>query len=94
MYRIALSKDFESNLLDIVKYYSDINLKFAMQFDLEIRTINKNLELNPLMYSIRHKSVRRVNLKKFPFCIFYSIDGDEVFILDILHQNRDPVFWP
>jgi hypothetical protein len=56
MYRIVLSGDFKSNLLDIVKYYSYINLKFGVQFDLEIRTINKNLALNPLMYTISHKT--------------------------------------
>jgi len=33
---------------------------------------------------------RRVLVQRFPFCLFYRLDGDGVILIACLHAARDP----
>jgi plasmid stabilization system protein ParE len=43
----------------------------------------------PLIYSTRFSNVRRLNLERFPYGIFYVVKSDEIQVLGILHVSRD-----
>jgi len=34
--------------------------------------------------------MRRANLNRFPYSLFYVIDGDAVNVLSCFHQHREP----
>lgn len=48
----------------------------------------------PLMYPAVHGDVRRALLRRFPFSIFFIVEGPRVFVLAIHHQRRDPASRP
>ena len=37
--------------------------------------------------------VRRKLLRKFPYSLIYSVVGEEIRILAIMHQRRRPFYW-
>jgi len=37
--------------------------------------------------------VRRTPLRKFPYSLIYSVAGEEIRILAIMHQHRRPFYW-
>ena len=39
------------------------------------------------------KDHRRVNLKVFPFCVAYAVEGDLVWILAVAHGYRRAGYW-
>ena len=39
------------------------------------------------------KHVRRYNLRKFPFFIVYSFDGDKLFFGALVPSRSDPLLW-
>ena len=43
----------------------------------------------PLFYSVRFANVRRLNLERFPYSIFYVVTAHEIRVLAILHGSRD-----
>lgn len=53
---------------------------------------------SPLTYQRVRGEVRRVVLRRFPYLLFYFIDGEvepqEVVVLTFLHERRSPDRWP
>jgi plasmid stabilization system protein ParE len=51
------------------------------------------LEMNPKIHAKVFKDVRKAVVKRFPFCIYYTIEGDRVFILSVFHTRQNPAKW-
>jgi hypothetical protein len=56
----------------------------------ELLRIEGHLSLNPALYQRVEGDVRRANLRRFPYGLFYVIDGRTVSILACLHLHRRP----
>ena len=41
------------------------------------------------LYAVRFADVRRLNLARFPYGVFYVIREPEVWVLAVLHGSRD-----
>lgn len=52
------------------------------------------IEQVPGMFGRVHGEVRRANVSRFPYAVFYRIDPKSVVVLTILHTARDPKLWP
>lgn len=39
-------------------------------------------------------NVRRAVLRRFPYFLFYALEGGEVVILGCIHQQRSSIHWP
>jgi plasmid stabilization system protein ParE len=94
MYSIKYSNRFEKSLISVLDYYEVINTELPVLFEADLKHAEKIICSFPLFYGIRYKEVRRYNLVNFPFCIFYTIKNKSIKVLTILHQTRDPKFWP
>lgn len=56
----------------------------------ELLRIEGHLSLNPALYQRVEGDVRRANLRRFPYGLFYIIDGPTVWVLACLHLHRRP----
>jgi plasmid stabilization system protein ParE len=45
---------------------------------------------NPLMYRKVHGEFRRGLLKKFPYAIYFRIEGNKVIVFGLFHSARNP----
>jgi plasmid stabilization system protein ParE len=45
---------------------------------------------NPLVYPKVHREFRRRLLRRFPYAIYFRIEGDRVVVLGLFHCARDP----
>jgi plasmid stabilization system protein ParE len=36
---------------------------------------------------------RRCRLKRFPYSVVYTLDGDEILVLSVAHQHRKTNYW-
>lgn len=59
-----------------------------------IDDVFEHLSSRPLMYPAVHGEVRRALLRRFPFSVFFIVEGSRVFVLAIHHQRRDPASRP
>ena len=37
--------------------------------------------------------IRRCLVSRFPYALIYRIDGNELFVLAVMHQHRKPSYW-
>ncbi|NOT82278.1 MAG: type II toxin-antitoxin system RelE/ParE family toxin [Gallionella sp.] len=54
----------------------------------------KRLEQAPLLYAEVIPNVRRALLPRFPYGLFYTVRGNLIQVLAVLHDARHPKRWP
>lgn len=91
-FQVSLTSEAEEDLSKIVDWYDSIDTKITDRFlnDFE-KTINI-LSKTPFIYQEHFLFIRKSNLSKFPFKIFYVADeiDYETKIIAILHEKQDP----
>ena len=63
--------------------------EFARSLESAINRIARNPFAAPAVF----QNVRRVLLKRFPYSVFYTVDGNNLLILSSLHTRRAAVDW-
>ena len=48
---------------------------------------------NPRRYPRIHGEIRRAVTPRFPFGVFYLMEGDAVVVVAVMHASRDPARW-
>ncbi len=48
---------------------------------------------NPEMYPKVHFQKRRAIVRRFPYCIYYEFEENELRILSVFHSSRNPETW-
>jgi len=74
---------------EAVNWYEDqqpgLGLEFAADYLLHYRLLASDAQL----YAVRFADVRRLNLDRFPYGLFYVIRPPEIWVLAVLHASRD-----
>jgi plasmid stabilization system protein ParE len=91
-YYVRFSESAERNLAEVVTWYHEQSPQLASDFEQQTRITFTMLREHPLGYTFLRNPVRRVNLRVFPYSIFYEVNGKEILVLAILHQSRYPQF--
>ncbi|HEY5041990.1 MAG TPA: type II toxin-antitoxin system RelE/ParE family toxin [Verrucomicrobiae bacterium] len=77
-----------ADLQSAYDWYEDQLLGLGGEFRVEFLRAYRKLN-QPLLYAVRFANVRRLNLDRFPYGIFYVVKPDEVRVLAVLHASRD-----
>ncbi len=70
-------------------WYEDQCPGLGLEFAEDFRRAYHRLRQDPLLYAIRFAGVRRLNLDRFPYGIFYAVKPEEIRVLAVLHASRD-----
>ncbi len=90
-FEIIISKKAQAEMENALDYYSEINTELSNKFFTEITECYQNLAKNPY-FEIRYKNYRAIQLRKFPFLLFYVVEEDknQIKILSCFHTSRNP----
>ena len=89
-YRISYKPLARAESADAYDWYAQPTIKMGAGFRTDIRRTESFLKTNPTIYAKVDGNIRRAVLSKFPYSLFYTIDGDTVTVLSCFHQNREP----
>jgi len=93
--RFKLSPVAKSDVLDITDYYTEISPELAERFVDELEAALHGLCFQPGVGSRRYahfladRSLRMWQLDRFPFLLFYRVDGQMLDVVRVLHERRD-----
>ena len=79
--------------LSATKWYEDHRHGLGTEFEVACRAAIALIEQHPLSFPVVHGEIRRVVLRRFPYTIFYRAREDELLIVAIMHERRDPRRW-
>jgi len=96
MYNVILTRDAQTDRLEIMDWYEVILSSLAQEFYEEVSQKVQNVVAKyPKIARVAHKNARKLPLNRFPYNLVYVIDETkkEVQILAIVHDRRDPRVW-
>lgn len=87
--RVLLRQEAENDLAAAYDWYESrvtgLGQRFLEYLDIAMRS----LEWRPLMHRDVWPGVRRALTDRFPYSVYFQIQGDHIEIIAILHQSRD-----
>jgi len=83
----------EQELFEAIYWYENKRKGLGEEFMLCIEASFERIMRQPETYPFVYKNIRRVLVKRFPYCVFYTIHKNEIAILAIFHAHRDPNQW-
>jgi len=78
-----------ADLSDAINWYEDQQPGLGLEFAADFLSHYRQLVSDSQIYSVRFASVRRLNLDRFPYGLFYVIRTPEIWLLAVLHASRD-----
>ena len=91
--KLRLTLAAEANIDIVLSWYRERGRDLAGQFMAEFDRCLESIERNPLSFAKVHLDIRRILLRRFPYCVFFIATEDEVVVLACLHGHRDPKIW-
>lgn len=92
-FRLRLRPEAEADIAGGYRWYRARAARLASDFLDELGRALSAVSDHPGAHPSLHKKVRRALVRRFPYAIFYIVEGDEVVVLGIFHQARDPRRW-
>ena len=83
----------EIELLDAARYYEIQAPGLGIDFLDKIEFAVEDIRAHPKRWPVIRFNIRRRLIHRFPYCILYRIDSDEIVILAIMHLHRHPSYW-
>ena len=78
-----------ADISEAVNWYENqqpgLGLEFAVDFLYHYRQLVRDAQL----YTVRFADVRRLNLDRFPYGLFYVVCASEIWLIAVLHASRD-----
>jgi len=92
-YRIENQPIVDSDVEAAFEWYEGEEPGLGYEFLDEVRATYLRIQDGPLKYQVLRSDVRRALTKRFPYAVYFSIEGDAVVVLAVLHAARNPAEW-
>jgi len=77
------------DLAEASSWYERQERGVGLRLEAGAKGLFRRLSDEALLYAVRFSDVRRVNLRNFPYGVFYLVVGETVVVLGVLHGARD-----
>ena len=88
-WRLIVRPNAESDLSEAARWYESQRQHLGGQFLDEMGHAISSLANSPLRHPEYYRGFRRVQTRRFPYKIFYRIEGSDVIVVRVLHAKRD-----
>jgi toxin ParE1/3/4 len=85
--------DARAELLEAIAYYSSIRADLGARFEREVSGAVRSAVEHPERGAPRPNDTRRWLVRGFPFGVIYRATDEEVLIVAIAHQRKQPEYW-
>jgi len=89
-YHIVVRRLAEGDLEEAEDWYNEQQPGLGSEFRGAISDLFGRLTDNPRIYPRVHGDVHRAVLRRFPYLVYFLIEGSHVVVLAVLDSRRDP----
>ena len=82
-------KEFQKS----INYYEDCQEGLGYELAREIYNSRQSIMEYPNAWPLFEGNIRRCLIHRFPYGLLYYEEDKEIYILAIMHLNRDPDYW-
>jgi toxin ParE1/3/4 len=74
-------------------WYEGQRSELGLDFLTGLASVLERVRGNPYLYGELRKRVRVAPLRRFPYVVYYRIEGAHLLIIAIMHGSRSPRHW-
>lgn len=89
---VRVTPEAREDVRDAASWYAERGSTLAGDFVAAFSDAIVQLSQFPESASCIHGEIRRILLRRFPYCVFYLLEPDPV-VLGCFHARRDPRAW-
>ena len=90
---VRLLEPAQAELDDAITWYAEQAPGLGDAFLIEtLRTIQL-IEQYPTAWHPLTPQIRRCRLRRFPYSLVYTQDGNDLLVVAVAHQHRKPGYW-
>jgi toxin ParE1/3/4 len=89
MHALKKLRAVEADVAAAADWYDAQRPGLGDRFIVEVQSADRLLLANPMRYAVRFGDIRRLNLRRFPYGLFFFLDGEAIVVLGVLHARRD-----
>ncbi len=92
-YQLLVRRQAKADLRRAARWYEQQLLGLGREFVAEVDAVLDRVVENPLQYQAIYRDVRRALPRRFPYGVFYRIEGNDIVVFAIVHLHRDEDTW-
>jgi toxin ParE1/3/4 len=87
-WRVIIRPNAEADLSEARSWYESQRAGLGDELLVEISAAIRQLETDPERRPFYYRDFRRLLTRRFPYKLFYRVEGDRVIVFRILHAKR------
>jgi plasmid stabilization system protein ParE len=91
--KLRILSPAQDEIFRVIEYYDAKAIGLGAEFAEELDRVLDLLRANPEIGGPFGEETRRVLLRRFPFGLVYITELEELVILAVAHQSREPGYW-
>jgi plasmid stabilization system protein ParE len=92
-YRLVAEPRADLDVAATFDWYEKEQAGLGQEFLDEIRASYDRIADGPFAYQYLRSGIRRALVRRFPYAMYFAVEGDVVVVLAVLHVSRDPAEW-
>jgi len=80
-------------LREAQEWYESRVFGLGSEFARAVESALMAIQRRPATYAVVHDEVRQAVLRRFPYSILFTLEGDGILVLACFHHRRDPKIW-
>jgi plasmid stabilization system protein ParE len=93
VFNVIFTQAARRELIDAQDWYEGEAPGLGSRFRVAIDATIQRMSANPLQFPVVFKNARRALVRRFPYMLFFTIDGDALLVIACFHASRDPNRW-
>ena len=85
--------DAEKEFNEAIAYYNECQNGLGLEFVKEVYLAIQNILSFPRAWATLSSNTRRCLTNRFPYGVIYQVTDKEVFVIAVMHLNREHNYW-
>ena len=92
-YTVEAESAVEADVEAAFDWYEGEEPRLGFEFLAELRAAYERIVDHPFGYQDIRSGIRRALTRRFPYAVYFSIEGETVVVVAVLSTARDPAAW-
>jgi plasmid stabilization system protein ParE len=93
VFRVIFTQAARWELIEAQDWYEGEAPGLGRHFCAALDALTGRMTANPRQFPVVFKDVRRALLRRFPYSLFFVIEGETLLVIACFHASRDPTQW-
>lgn len=90
-FRLSFRRRVRGHVTRAAKWYEEQRLGLGRQFLTAVDKVLEQIRQQPLRHGLVGRGTRRAYVRPFSYSVFFRVKDDQVVVVGVLHDHRDPI---